>query len=263
VESTRRNGHNSDVSEEHQDTDRFRGARFTRADLRDIVIRDSDLRGLKVTDSMVTDVNISGLLGTVLVNDVDVVPFVNAELDRRHPERVALRTATTPDDYRAAWDLLDGLWSTAVDRARALPADAVYERVDEEWSFVETLRHLVFATDAWAASTILDDPHPFHPLGLPHTSYPRDDAVALGILVDATPTFDEVLAVREGRMRSVRDIVAGLTEAELARPCTRPPAPGYPDAERPVSACLKVVFGEEWSHHQYATRDLAILESRA
>ena len=30
-----------------------------------------------------------------------------------------------------------------------LPPDLLHERVDDEWSFIETLRHLVFATDAW------------------------------------------------------------------------------------------------------------------
>ena len=126
---------------------------------------------------------------------------------------------------------------------------------------METLRHLVFATDAWVIRTILDEPRPYARLGLPHTAYPRDGAAAIGIDLDAQPSFDEVLEVRTDRMAVVRRIVDELTESEVARACTRPPAPGYPDEPNTVGECLRVVMGEECEHHRYATRDLAVLEA--
>jgi hypothetical protein len=46
----------------------------------------------------------------------------------------------TADDYRTMWDTIEHLWSDTVARARRLPEDARQERVDDEWSFVETLR---------------------------------------------------------------------------------------------------------------------------
>ena len=122
--------------------------------------------------------------------------FVEAELDKRHPERVQLREMQTADDYRAMWGTLERLWSGTVARAQLLPEAARHERVDDEWSFSETLRHLVFATDAWASRTILDQPLPYHRLGVTHTSYPPAEAEALGIDLDARPSFAEVLDVR-------------------------------------------------------------------
>jgi hypothetical protein len=168
----------------------------------------------------------------------------------------------TADDHRRMWETIERLWSETCERARRLPEAACHERVDDEWSFVETLRHLVFATDAWASRTVLDEPMPYHRLGYPHSSYPAADAAALGVDIDARPSFDEVLAVRADRMSVMRRIVAGLTDGELDRVCTRSPAPGYPDEQRTVGRCLRVVMKEECEHHRYAVRDLAVLETR-
>ena len=59
---------------------------------------------------------------------------------------------TTPAGFREGWDVVERLWAGTVERARRLPPDQLHESVDGEWSFIETLRHLVFATDArWPA----------------------------------------------------------------------------------------------------------------
>jgi len=128
---------------------------------------------------------------------------------------------------------------------------------------VETLRHLVFATDAWASRTILDQPMPYHRMGLTHSGYPPEDAAKLGVELEATPSLDEALAVRADRHAVVRRIVEGLTDEELERVCSRTPAPGYPEEPRTVGRCLRVVMKEEVEHHRYAVRDLAVLEERA
>lgn len=242
--------------------DRFRGAAFTGADFTGATFRDCDLRRVKIVDSWLVDVDMSGLIGHVVVNDVDVTAFVEAELDRRHPERVQCREMRTADDLRSMWDTIEGLWSTMVGRARRLPEEVRQERVDDEWSLVETLRHLVFVTDAWASRTVLDEPRPYAPLGYPHSSHPRASAEAIGIDVDSRPTFDEIMVVRAARMAVVRGIVDDLTDDGLGRWCTRSPAPGYPEEPRTVRACLGVVMQEECEHHRYAVRDLTVLEAR-
>jgi hypothetical protein len=109
---------------------------------------------------------------------------------------------------------------------------------------------------------VLDQERPYAALGYPHSEYPRDDAIALGIDVDARPTFDEVLEVRAERQAVVRTIVDGVTDAGLLRLCSREPAPGYPRQPRTVGKCLQVVMTEEIEHRRYATRDLTVLESR-
>ena len=54
----------------------------------------------------------------------------------------------------------------------ALDPGLLHESVDGEWSFVETLRHLAFATDAWIRRAVLGDPSPWDPLDLPWDEMP-------------------------------------------------------------------------------------------
>ncbi|MFF4622324.1 DinB family protein [Nonomuraea jabiensis] len=247
---------------QYDNTDAFQGASFTMADLSAATFRSCDLRRIKIADSWLMDVNVSGEIRNFRVNDVDVTPYVEAELDRRHPERVRLREMRTADDFRAMWETTERLWSETLARAERLPEAARHERVDDEWSLVETLRHLVFATDAWAGRAILDAPDPFHRLGLTHSGYPPEDAAALGIDLDARPSYAEVAEARAGRVALVRGILDGLTDAGLERACTRAPAPGYPEEPRTVGGCLRVVMEEECEHRRYTLRDLAALEAR-
>ena len=240
----------------------LRGARLHAADLRGARFTDCDLTGVTIRDGWLVNVSISGYLSNVTVNGVDVTDFVSAELDRRRPERVQFREGQTADDVRAMWDTIERLWTEAVERAGRLPAAALAEQVDEEWSFGQTLRHLVFITDAWASRTVLDEPMPYQPLGLPQSWYPAADAAALGIDLTAQPSYAEILAARADRMAVMRRIVAGLTDEGMGRLCQRSPAPGYPDEEHTVIDCISVVMDEEIEHYRFAVRDLAVLESR-
>lgn len=63
-------------------------------------------------------------------------------------------------------------------------------------------------------------------------------------------------------MARVRDFVAGVTREELDRVRQPNQVPGWPPpAAHSATCCLHVVFGEEWNHHQFAIRDLAIIEA--
>lgn len=261
------------------ETTQYQGATFDVADLRSTRFRDCDLTGAKIIDSVLVDVDISGYVENLVINGVDVTAYVEEELNRRHPERLQLRSLSSIEDFRAMWTTIENLWSATTTRAERLPVDnsdevsansvdfarkdrGQHKRVDGEWSFAETLRHLIFITDAWASRTILDQERPYHPIGIPQGWYKPSDAAALGIDSDATPSYDEVLAVRADRMAVIRRILDTLTDADLGRPCQRTPAPGYPEEPRPVAECLWVVMEEEIEHHRYATRDLAVLEGR-
>src|SRR5258708_9175403 len=124
----------------------FRAARFDVADLRGARFTDCDLTGVTIRDGWLVDVSISGYLSNVTVNGVDVASFVSAELDRRHPDRVQFREAADADDFRAMWDTIERLWADAARRAGRLPAAALTEQVNDEWSFAQTLRPLLFIT---------------------------------------------------------------------------------------------------------------------
>ena len=254
-------GDNHAVAAGYDGTSEFRGASFTGADFTGANFRDCDLRQVKITDSWLVDLSLSGLVDNLVVNDVDVTAFVEGELDKRHPERVQLRAMRTPGNYRAMWDRIERLWAGTVARAGRLPGPSLHQRVDGEWSFVETLRHLVFATDKWAGRAILDEPMPYHPLGLPAPGYPPADPAADSLDIDACPSLAEVMEVRDNRMALIRGIVDGLTDATLERVCPPLPAPDYPQETLSVGRCLRVIMTEECEHRRYAVRDLAALEA--
>jgi hypothetical protein len=140
--------------------------------------------------------------------------------------------------------------------------ELLHERVDDEWSFIETLRHLVFATDAWVRRAILGQPSPWDPLDLPHDEMPDEPSVPWDS--SARPSLDQVLALRADRMATVRQVIAGLTDATLAGMTEPVTEPGYPEPESfPVRRCLQAILIEEWEHRLYAERDLDLLTSRS
>jgi hypothetical protein len=251
------------MAAEYVQSDQFRGARIHLCDLGGLEIRDCEVSGLKIVDCYGGDVYLGGDFDRLVVNDVDVTAYVEAELDRQHPARVLAREAVSPDDYRAGWDAIEALWAETLDRARQLPEATLHGRVNGEWSLVETQRHLLFASDAWLGSAVLEEDAPYHPLGLPAGGMSPEATEQLGLTREATPTLDEVLGPRLARMAVMRRVVDRLTDAELDRVCARKPADTYPDQEYMVRRCLKVVLKEEAEHHRYAVRDLARLEAGA
>jgi len=158
------------------------------------------------------------------------------------------------DGIRAANVGVRDLWDATVTRARRLDAPRLEERVGGEWSFVETLRHVLFVHDAWVRDVIEEEPAPYHPWGMPPDFLPPPAVTAMGLSVDARPSLDEVLEVLADRQAQLDRVLARLTPGDLARTCTPR------DGQFQVVGCLQVVVFESWAHHQYATRDLAVLE---
>ncbi|MGC1209600.1 MAG: DinB family protein [Ornithinimicrobium sp.] len=245
------------MTREYVGTDEFRGARIHLCNLGDLGIRDCEVGRLKIVDCYGGEVSLGGDFQHVVVNDVDVTSFVENELDRHHPARSLAREASSAADYRAAWKVLETMWDATIHRARALPVEKVHQRVDGEWSFVETQRHLLFASDAWLGKAVLEEEAAYHPWGLPAGGMVPEAIAELGLILDAAPTLDEVLEPRLARMATMRRFIEGLTEAELDRVCGAKPAESYPEQEYVVRRCLKVVLREEAEHHRYAVRDLA------
>ncbi|MGN6677920.1 MAG: pentapeptide repeat-containing protein, partial [Streptosporangiaceae bacterium] len=141
------------------------GAQLRAVDLTDAQFRGADLSGASMRGVELVNVDIYGEIANVTVNGVDIWPLVDAELNRRYPDRAKMRPAD-PAGFAEAWDILERLWGQTVERARRLPPEMLHESVDGEWSFIETLRHLAFATDCWIRRAIQGDPAPWDPLGL-------------------------------------------------------------------------------------------------
>lgn len=236
-------------------TDELKGARFERCDLGGASFRGVNLAGMTITDAWLHGADISGDITGMRVNGVEVAPLIDAELDRLHPERVRLFRPTDLDGVRDGFAAVDEMWSPTIERARRLPAALLHERVNGEYSFVETLRHLLFATDAWGTRMVLRVPVAYHEWAVP-PDLPRDAPP------DTGPELDEVVEVRRGRTDALLEWIDGASEDDLRRPVTAPDPTGHPQgAFRPID-CLRVILREEWWHHQYATRDLALLEAR-
>jgi hypothetical protein len=229
----------------------LRGARFRRADLSGVVMRAVHVRG--------ADIDAPWLFrgeSFLRVNGVDVIPLVEAELNRRFPGR-ADRRATDPDGLRAAWAALERTWAGTLERAVAMPAGTVDASVGGEWSFAQTLRHLVMATDTWLGRAIQGIEQPFHPIGQPNAEY-ETDGNDMSVFATVTPSYADVLEVRAGRVAKVRDFLATVTSDDLAQARKNPWAPEYPET---VLSCLHVILAEEWEHHRYAVRDLDAIDA--
>jgi uncharacterized protein YjbI with pentapeptide repeats len=231
----------------------LRGARFVRSDLSGAVMRALDAAGADIDAPWLLDGG-----NTLYVNGVDVVPFVEAELNRRFPGRAERRTQD-PEGLRAAWAVLERTWQATLERVAAMPPGTVDISVGGEWTFAQTLRHLVMATDTWLGRGILELDQPYHPIGQPNAEYETDgyDPAAFS---NVAPSYAEVLEVRAAKAALVRDYLAGVTASDLAAARRNPWAPDQPVT---VRSCLHTILNEEWEHLRYAVRDLDAIQAGA
>ncbi len=229
----------------------LRGARFVRSDLSGAVMRAVDVQGADIDAPWLIEDG-----GSLCVNGVDVAPQIEAELNRRFPGR-AERRAANPQGLRAAWAVLERTWAATLERVATMPPGTVNVSVGGEWSFAQTLRHLVMATDTWLGRAIQEIEQPYHPLGQPNAEY-ETDGNDMAVFPTVTPSYAEVLEVRAGRVAEVRDFLATVTSDELAVTRKNPWATEYPET---TLSCLHTILEEEWEHHRYAVRDLDAIEA--
>jgi hypothetical protein len=225
---------------------------FWGADLSRARFRDVNLTGVRISHSLVVDVDIDAFVDKLVVNGVDVTEYVN-ERDEWYPVRAMIR-ASDPDGLRAASAALEEVWAPTIARAQALGEEKAQESVNEEVSFVQTLRHLVMAMDKWFTAPILGAS--FHPMGLPNTGSLEFPWPGLDYTV--TPSLAETLAVRADRGATFRAYLADVGVADLPREVEV-----LENGTATVLDCLQTVMEEEFWHHRYAVRDLAVLEQTA
>jgi hypothetical protein len=234
-------------------------ARFEDLDLTDAEFRECDLTRARLIGVVMQDTVIDGLVSNLVVNGVEVASYVEAELDRRHPVRLLIRSAD-PADMLEALRQLRADWAATLERLPGMPKGSEHQRVGGEWSAVETLRHLVFVHDSWFRRCCLGSTKPFTAIGLACDFVP--DQEEQGLDRAATPSLDDVLAVREVHGAELARWLSTVTPDELAAPAPVPAGPGWPPYARGKSVleCVHVVLGEEWAHHGFCVRDLDLLE---
>lgn len=235
-------------------TKEFEGATFVKASFKGATLRFSDVSGVTMRSVDVGGLDIDShdlFFGSLYVNGVDVVPLVDAELNRQFPGR-ELQKAQTPEGLRKGWVAVQDAWRATV---ADTPRDLVDAHVEGEWSLAQTLRHLVLATDAWLRGGILSMQQPFHEIGQIFTGA-AEMGFDMSIFREDTPTYDEILAVRGERQQLVTDFLATATPELLAEEREDPWGGGW---QPTVGDCIRVILEEEWAHLRYIRRDLALL----
>ena len=233
----------------------FEGATFVRTSFRGATLRSCDLSGVTMRSVDVGGLDIDShdlFFGSLIVNGVDVVPLVDAELNRQFPGR-ELQSATMPEGLRGGWVAVQAAWETTVTDTLPRLVDA---HVEDEWSLAQTLRHLVLATDAWLRGGVLGMEQPFHEIGLIFSGA-AEMGFDTSIFRADTPAFEEILAVRAERQQMVTDFLSTATPELLAEARDDPWGGG--DWHPTVGDCVRVILEEEWAHLRYVRRDLALL----
>ncbi|MEM9514453.1 MAG: DinB family protein [Actinomycetota bacterium] len=233
----------------------FEGATLFRTSFKGAAMRGCDVSGVTMRSADTDGLDIDGqdlLFGSLCVCGVDVVPLVDAELNRQFPGR-ELQGSQTPAGLRDGWVAAQAAWSTTV---ADTPIELVDAHVDHEWSLAQTLRHLVLTTDAWLRLAVLRIEQPFHEIGLMFSS-----AAEMGFDMSSfrtdVPSLDEVLAARAERQQMVTDFLAEATPELLAEERDNPW--GVEGWHPTVGDCVRVILEEEWAHLRYIRRDLALL----
>ena len=239
----------------YSDTQEFEGASFVQASFKGATIRFSDVSGVTMRGVDLDGLDIDShdlFFGSLVVNGVDVVPYVDAELNRQFPGR-ELQKAETPEGLREGWDAVRAAWQETVD---GTPREQWDAHVEDEWSLAQTLRHLVLATDAWLGRGIHRTEQPFHAIGQQFTG-----AAEMGFdmsIFREPSSHDEVLTVRAERQQQVSDFLATATPDVLAEERDGPWGGSWKPT---VGDCIRVILEEEWAHLRYIRRDLTLLET--
>jgi hypothetical protein len=222
---------------------------FWGVDLSRSFMRDINFTGVSMHSVWLTDVTIDGLVERLVINGVDVTEYVH-DHDPWQPLRSAQRAANAAD-MLAAFDDLAAAWSRTIGDARAMPDERRHQSVNGEWSFVQTLRHLVMAIDKWFTHPVLGQL--FDPIGLPNsgstTPFP-------GIDLTSTPTFEAAVASHAEAGARLHAFLVDASQDDLERTVDV-----IENGPHSIGDCVRVVFEEAFEHLRYARRDVAILMS--
>jgi hypothetical protein len=227
---------------------------------------DEDLNGAEFRECLMSDsrfigvvmqnAEIDGLVTDLVVNGVEVTAYVEAELDRRHPVRLLIRS-DDPAELREGWRQLRADWAATIARMRQAPG-IEHESVNDEWSAVQTMRHLVFVHDSWFRRCVLASSESFTPMGIGPVGLEQ------GLDRGAAPSLDEVLVVREQQATELEAWLDAVTPEQLREPAPIPDDDRWPPYARgrSVRQCLGTVLNEEWAHHGFCVRDLDLIEAQ-
>ena len=196
------------------------GTEFRDVNLQDAVFDDVNLRGVSIRNANLDGLTVDdAYIGGLTIYGVPIGPLIEAERDRRDPERVTLRAADVFDPAEIARILarLDAVRAEFVALMRATPAEqrTAHPGVDR-WSATEHVRHLVFAEDMYLNRGLLRNDAPWRGLGhLP----PFLEGNPTYATVGTAPTEDLelIIATWDELYGGVRTLLTGATPEVLSR----------------------------------------------
>jgi hypothetical protein len=202
--------------------------------------REGTLINTRLIGVIMHDAVIDGLVTNLVVNGVEVMEYVEAELDRRLSVRRLIRSDALAD-LRRGWRQLRTDWAATVARMRQ-PPGIEHESVNDEWSAAQALRHLVFVHDSWFRRCCLGSTDLFTSMGLGIESVPAREAQ--GLDPSADPTLE--LAIRDEQTAELERWLDAVTCEQLQGPAPIPDNDMWPPyaRERSVRQCLGTVLGE-------------------
>lgn len=154
---------------------------------------------------------------------------------------------------RAALAEAEARLDATIRRLGSFTEDERQQRVDDEWSAVESLRHLVLVIDLWLSKVISGDGDPFDPIALPPTFMPPTLFPGSSIDPNARPSSAATCAVLGGRVGQLRRSLEAMTADELSRPVEAHAGT--------VGGALAVIFTELAAHDRFLNRDLDRIEA--
>jgi len=143
----------------------FRNVNLARAEFDDVNLAEARIHNANLSNLTIEDAFIKGFT----VSGFRIDQLIDAELDRRDPERVRLRMADCcdPECVRAVLQHLGEVRARFAEFLRDADPRGLAVRPDpKQWSAVENLRHLIFAEDLYLNRWLLENDEPWCEHGL-------------------------------------------------------------------------------------------------
>lgn len=217
------------MRERHEDK-KMTGAIFRRVDLGEATFEDVDLhraafKNVNLGDATIRDANLSGLtiesaaINGMTIFGIRVDELIEAELDRRDPERSRLRMCDTSDpvEVKRVMERLDAVRDEYYARLRSTPAEQLnHHSGPDAWSAIEHARHLLFAEDMYLNRWILRNDRLWCSLGhLP--PFLEDNPAYAEVGTDPTEDLEAVLALWDELHTGTQDFLRRITPDILRR----------------------------------------------
>jgi uncharacterized damage-inducible protein DinB len=235
------------------------GATFEDVNLAGMTIYNANLAGVTIRNAnlenfCIEEANIDGL--TVFGFRID--ELIEAELDRRDPERARLRMRDLydPEAVREVMARLEDLRAAFRQRLRARDVDLLVARPNaDEWSALENVRHMLFAEDLYLNRFILQNDKPWNRLGLlPDFLISREGYEGVGS--ESSDDLEAVLAAWDAVRTDTQAFLVDLTPEKLRSPARNLDG----ELVKTVGQILQGLARHDLEHIRQAEATLAILE---